>query len=124
MLGSAATGERARGEERAYGQDYRFGRGRVRVVGWNAPDARRARGHGFRARPGTRARVLEEAWETWARDGVGQFRLAHFLAPAGRVVLEERLPDVLEAILAAGALRMDLLGTDAPQPGRGRSAGR
>jgi 2-polyprenyl-6-methoxyphenol hydroxylase-like FAD-dependent oxidoreductase len=62
---------------------------------------------------------LEEAWETWARDGVGQFRLAHFLAPAGRGVLEERLPDVLEALVAAGALRMDLLGLMPPNLAEG-----
>jgi 2-polyprenyl-6-methoxyphenol hydroxylase-like FAD-dependent oxidoreductase len=52
---------------------------------------------------------VEEAWEKWARDGVTQFRLAHFLAPAGRVVLEETLPDVLQALVSAGAARMDLL---------------
>ncbi len=35
---------------------------------------------------------VEEAWERWSRDGVTQFRLAHFLQPAGRVVLEEDAP--------------------------------
>jgi 2-polyprenyl-6-methoxyphenol hydroxylase-like FAD-dependent oxidoreductase len=35
---------------------------------------------------------VEEAWEQWTRDGVAQFRLAHFLAPAGREVLEEQAP--------------------------------
>ncbi len=57
---------------------------------------------------------VEDAWETWARDGVGQFRLAHFLAPAGRLVLEERLPDVFAALVSAGATRMDLLGMMPP----------
>jgi 2-polyprenyl-6-methoxyphenol hydroxylase-like FAD-dependent oxidoreductase len=52
---------------------------------------------------------LDEAWETWDRDGVTQFRLAHFLAPAGRAVLEQDLPEVLEGLVAAGAARMDLL---------------
>jgi 2-polyprenyl-6-methoxyphenol hydroxylase-like FAD-dependent oxidoreductase len=52
---------------------------------------------------------VEEAWEQWTRDGVAQFRLAHFLAPAGREVLEEQLPDVFAALLAAGAKRMDLM---------------
>jgi 2-polyprenyl-6-methoxyphenol hydroxylase-like FAD-dependent oxidoreductase len=51
----------------------------------------------------------QDAWETWDRDGVRQFRLAHFLAPAGRAVLEEDLPEVFEALVAAGAARMDLL---------------
>jgi 2-polyprenyl-6-methoxyphenol hydroxylase-like FAD-dependent oxidoreductase len=57
---------------------------------------------------------VEEAWEKWSRDGVTQFRLAHFLAPAGRVVLEEMLPDVFEGLVAAGAMRMDLLGLMPP----------
>jgi 2-polyprenyl-6-methoxyphenol hydroxylase-like FAD-dependent oxidoreductase len=51
---------------------------------------------------------LDQAWETWDRDGVTQFRLAHFLAPRGRAVLEQDLPDVLEALVAAGAARLDL----------------
>ncbi|HEY2140465.1 MAG TPA: FAD-dependent monooxygenase [Solirubrobacteraceae bacterium] len=51
----------------------------------------------------------QDAWETWDRDGVRQFRLAHFLAPAGRAVLEEDLPEVFGELVAAGAARMDLL---------------
>jgi len=51
----------------------------------------------------------QEAWEAWDRGGVTQFRLAHFLAPAGRAVLEEDLPEVFDGLLAAGATRMDLL---------------
>jgi 2-polyprenyl-6-methoxyphenol hydroxylase-like FAD-dependent oxidoreductase len=52
---------------------------------------------------------VEEAYEKWERDGVAQFRMAHYLAPAGREVLQERLPDVFEAFVSAGAARMDLL---------------
>jgi 2-polyprenyl-6-methoxyphenol hydroxylase-like FAD-dependent oxidoreductase len=52
---------------------------------------------------------LDDAWERWDRDGVTQFRLAHFLAPAGRAVLEQDLPEVLQGLVAAGAARMDLL---------------
>ena len=52
---------------------------------------------------------VEEAWEQWSRDGVTQFRLAHFLQPAGRAVLEEELPDVFAALVSAGAARLDLL---------------
>jgi len=51
----------------------------------------------------------QAAWEDWARDGVVQFRQAHFLASRGRIVLEETLPDVLEALIAAGATRFDPL---------------
>ncbi len=66
----------------------------------------------------------DAAWEHWSRDGVTQFRQAHFFQPAGRVVLEEELPDVLAALVSAGAARFDLLGlmpptiTDrSPRPG-------
>ena len=52
---------------------------------------------------------LDEAWGTWDRGGVRQFRLAHFLAPGGRAVLEQDLPEVFESLVAAGAARLDLL---------------
>jgi 2-polyprenyl-6-methoxyphenol hydroxylase-like FAD-dependent oxidoreductase len=57
---------------------------------------------------------VEEAWEGWSRDGVSQFRMAHFLQPAGRMVLERELPDVFDAFVSAGAMRMDLLGLMPP----------
>jgi len=57
---------------------------------------------------------VEEAWEEWSRDGVGQFRMAHFLQPAGRMVLEQELSDVFDAFVSAGAMRMDLLGLMPP----------
>jgi 2-polyprenyl-6-methoxyphenol hydroxylase-like FAD-dependent oxidoreductase len=67
---------------------------------------------------------VEAAWESWLRDGVTQFRMAHFLQPAGRMVLEEALPDVLQALVAAGALRLDLLGLAPPNlTGDGPRAG-
>ena len=70
------------------------------------------------ARDGRRVTVLERdpspvpedpeaAWERWRRDGVVQFRQAHYLQPLGRSVLEPELPDVLEAFKAAGAYRFD-----------------
>ncbi|MGO9788877.1 MAG: FAD-dependent oxidoreductase [Solirubrobacteraceae bacterium] len=49
----------------------------------------------------------EEAWESWERNGVAQFRLAHYLHSAGRAILEEELPDVTAALSAAGAVRFD-----------------
>lgn len=57
---------------------------------------------------------VEEAWAKWSRDGVTQFRMAHFLQPAGRAVLEEELPDVFAALVSAGALRLDMLGLAPP----------
>src|SRR5215207_90402 len=72
------------------------------------------------ARDGHRVTVLERdpaptppspeaAWEDWGRDGVAQFRQAHYLQARGRVVLEAELPDVLGALVAAGGLRIDPL---------------
>ena len=66
------------------------------------------------ARDGQRVTVLERdpapvpadaeaAWERWRRDGVAQFRQAHYLQPLGRSVLEAELPDVLEALQGARA---------------------
>ncbi len=49
----------------------------------------------------------EEAWQRWSREGVTQFRQAHFLQAGGRAVLEEMLPDVLDGFVAAGACRYD-----------------
>jgi 2-polyprenyl-6-methoxyphenol hydroxylase-like FAD-dependent oxidoreductase len=66
----------------------------------------------------------EHAWERWARDGVTQFRQPHYLQPRGRAVLEEELPDVPEALAAAGACRFAMVGLmppsisdRAPRPG-------
>ena len=36
----------------------------------------------------------EAAWEQWDRDGVAQFRQAHFIQARGRHVLDAELPDV------------------------------
>ena len=51
----------------------------------------------------------EEAWERWSREGVTQFRLAHYLTPRGRIMLEEALPDVLAGLEAAGGIGFDPL---------------
>jgi 2-polyprenyl-6-methoxyphenol hydroxylase-like FAD-dependent oxidoreductase len=51
----------------------------------------------------------DAAWEDWARDGVAQFRQAHYLQPRGRAILEAELPDVCDALAAAGACRFDVL---------------
>lgn len=50
-----------------------------------------------------------EAWEAWERRGVGQFRLPHFLLPGFRKVMDVELPEVLAALDAAGALRLNPL---------------
>jgi 2-polyprenyl-6-methoxyphenol hydroxylase-like FAD-dependent oxidoreductase len=72
------------------------------------------------ARDGHEVEVLERdgagppepgaAWDDWERRGVGQFRLPHFLLGPFRTVLHEELPEVEDALLAAGALQMNVLG--------------
>ncbi len=49
----------------------------------------------------------EEAWENWSRRSVGQFRLVHYLQPAGRTLIEEHLPAVFDELEAVGALRFN-----------------
>ena len=50
-----------------------------------------------------------EAWDTWTRKGVAQFRQPHNFMPGLRRLLEEELPDVQGALRDAGASRYDLL---------------
>ncbi len=73
--------------------------------------------------------TLDDAWSAWERGGVAQFHQPHFLQAAGRVVLDEALPDVRVALAAAGATTFDALTimpptvTDrAPRPGDERFA--
>jgi 2-polyprenyl-6-methoxyphenol hydroxylase-like FAD-dependent oxidoreductase len=62
---------------------------------------------------------VDEAWEEWSRDGVSQFRMAHFLHSGGRIVLERELPDVFTALVSAGAMRLDVLGLAPPTVAEG-----
>jgi 2-polyprenyl-6-methoxyphenol hydroxylase-like FAD-dependent oxidoreductase len=49
----------------------------------------------------------EEAWERWERDGVAQFRQAHYLHARATHVIKNELPDVRDALFDAGAARLD-----------------
>jgi 2-polyprenyl-6-methoxyphenol hydroxylase-like FAD-dependent oxidoreductase len=49
----------------------------------------------------------DDAWEAWQRTGVNQFRMLHFLLPRWRAVMARELPEVLAAMEAAGALRLN-----------------
>lgn len=51
----------------------------------------------------------DDAWETWDRRGVTQFRQAHFFHAAGCRVLESLLPDVKEALVGAGGHAFNML---------------
>lgn len=45
-----------------------------------------------------------EAWDGWERRGVNQFRMLHFLQPGFRALMDENAPEVVQALLDAGAL--------------------
>ena len=51
----------------------------------------------------------QDAWERWGREGVAQFRQAHYLTARGHEVLSAELPDVCAALEAAGASRFEPL---------------
>jgi len=51
----------------------------------------------------------QEAWRSWTRKGVAQFRQPHNFMPGLRLILETELPDVQEALRRAGACRFDML---------------
>jgi len=53
----------------------------------------------------------EEAWCSWERRGVTQFRQPHYLQPPVRHLLDAHLPDVKEALLRAGCVTFDVLVT-------------
>jgi 2-polyprenyl-6-methoxyphenol hydroxylase-like FAD-dependent oxidoreductase len=46
----------------------------------------------------------EQAWEGWERRGVNQFRLLHFFQPRYRELMDANVPEVVAALLDAGAL--------------------
>jgi 2-polyprenyl-6-methoxyphenol hydroxylase-like FAD-dependent oxidoreductase len=50
-----------------------------------------------------------EAWQSWKRHGVAQFRQGHWLHPRGRALLDDQLPAVKNALADAGCLTYNLL---------------
>ncbi|MHB1855651.1 MAG: NAD(P)/FAD-dependent oxidoreductase [Acidimicrobiales bacterium] len=56
----------------------------------------------------------EQAWKTWERKGVNQFRLPHLFLPRYRQIIETELPEVAAALDGDGALRFNPV-TDAPE---------
>lgn len=51
----------------------------------------------------------QEAWDSWGRKGVAQFRQPHNFMPGLRRILEAELPDLQEALVRAGASRLDMI---------------
>lgn len=54
--------------------------------------------------------TTDEVWDNWVRRGVSQFRLAHFLLPGFREMMEAELPMVIDELMAGGASRFNMLG--------------
>jgi 2-polyprenyl-6-methoxyphenol hydroxylase-like FAD-dependent oxidoreductase len=50
---------------------------------------------------------VEEAWASWTRTGVNQFRMLHYFLPRFRVIVEAELPELVPSLEAAGALRFN-----------------
>ncbi len=50
-----------------------------------------------------------DAWDTWERRGVNQFRLPHFFLSRFRATAESELPRLTDALLAAGACRYSVV---------------
>jgi 2-polyprenyl-6-methoxyphenol hydroxylase-like FAD-dependent oxidoreductase len=50
------------------------------------------------------------AWDTWERRGVNQFRLPHFFLSRFRATAESELPRLTDALLRAGACRYSVVG--------------
>ena len=48
-----------------------------------------------------------EAWDDWDRSSVRQFHMGHFFLPRFRVEMARELPRVIDAMAAAGALRVN-----------------
>jgi len=53
--------------------------------------------------------TIEDAWRTWDRRGVAQFRQTHNLHPRVRLLLETELPDLWDGLKRNGAYRMNML---------------
>src|SRR3954447_9352299 len=57
---------------------------------------------------------VEEAWESWERRGVAQFRQTHNLHPRVRHLLEAELPELRDGLVRNGAYSLDMLGNLPP----------
>jgi 2-polyprenyl-6-methoxyphenol hydroxylase-like FAD-dependent oxidoreductase len=51
----------------------------------------------------------EASWDSWARRGIGQFRIAHLMLPRGYQILRAELPDVAARLQEAGGLTYNML---------------
>ena len=59
-------------------------------------------------RDGPAPESVERVWDSWERRSVAQFHQVHLLQPAGRALLEEHLPLVIDELTKAGAVRFNV----------------
>lgn len=52
----------------------------------------------------------EESWTAWERRGVNQFRLPHFLMPRFRYEMAKEIPELVDALVAAGGYAFNAFG--------------
>ncbi|HVL06432.1 MAG TPA: FAD-dependent oxidoreductase [Acidimicrobiales bacterium] len=64
-----------------------------------------------------------EAWDSWERRGVNQFRMAHFMVPRWATEIGAVLPAVLDELRGLGGLDLDLVGMLPEALTRGPAAG-
>jgi 2-polyprenyl-6-methoxyphenol hydroxylase-like FAD-dependent oxidoreductase len=67
--------------------------------------------------------AADAAWDDWDRRGVNQFKMLHFFLSRFRLVAEAELPGLIEAMEAAGALRMNPIEGIPDQVTGGKRAG-
>jgi 2-polyprenyl-6-methoxyphenol hydroxylase-like FAD-dependent oxidoreductase len=65
------------------------------------------------ADPGCVPATPSEAWESWPRKGVVQFRQPHYLFPRIRQIWDAELPGLTGRLVAVGCARVDPLGAPA-----------
>ncbi len=64
--------------------------------------------------PGPLPTDVEDAWQSWNRRSVGQFRMPHMLLPRGTSILLDELPEVVARFELVGGLNVNAL--DVYQP--------
>src|SRR3954468_6086688 len=67
--------------------------------------------------------AADAAWADWERRGVNQFKMLHFFLSRFRLVADVELPGLIEAMEAAGALRMNPIEGIPDQVTGGKRAG-
>jgi len=64
--------------------------------------------------PAERVDAPDEAWESWERKGVNQFRMIHFVLARWRQIVEAELPSVAAELERRGGLRYNFI-AEAPE---------